>query len=91
MYTETAQSLIMIIGSGTLAVMGLIEIGGFSQLYEKYMQAIPESIPDNMTECAQPKEDSFLMLRPLNDPDMPWLGFILGQTPASIWQVKFIL
>ena len=25
------------------------------------------------------------MLRPLSDPDMPWLGFIMGQTPASIW------
>lgn len=85
MYTETAQSLIMILGSGTVAVMGIIEIGGFGQLFPKYMAATPSVIPANLTECASPKEDSFLMLRPLDDPDMPWLGFILGQTPASIW------
>ena len=84
-YTETAQSLIMIIGSGTVAVKGIIEIGGFGNLYSKYMNAIPTLIPANMSECARPKDDSFLMLRSLNDPDMPWLGFIMGQTPASIW------
>lgn len=32
-----------------------------------------------------PKENSFQMLRPINDPELPWLGFLLGQTPASIW------
>lgn len=84
-YTETAQSLIMIIGSGTVAIKGLIEIGGFDNLYSKYMAAIPSIIPANMSECARPKDDSFLMLRSLDDPDMPWLGFLLGQTPASIW------
>ncbi|KAI2809155.1 Sodium/myo-inositol cotransporter [Blomia tropicalis] len=81
----TAQSLIMIIGSGTVAIKALIEIGGFGNLFEKYMAAIPNPIPANLTQCAMPKEDSFLMLRSLSDPDMPWLGFILGQTPASIW------
>lgn len=87
MYTETAQSLIMIIGSGTLSVMGLVKIGGLSQLYPKYMASIPQPIPTspNMTECALPKENSFLLLRSLDDSDMPWLGFIMGQTPASIW------
>ena len=25
------------------------------------------------------------MLRGISDPEMPWLGFILGQTPATIW------
>jgi len=49
------------------------------------MKAIPTSIPENMTHCALPKERAFQILRPADDPDMPWVGFILGQTPASIW------
>ncbi|KAF6774427.1 hypothetical protein AHF37_06596 [Paragonimus kellicotti] len=35
--------------------------------------------------CSLPSTKAFRLLRELNDPDMPWLGFILGQTPASIW------
>lgn len=85
MFTETAQALIMILGAGTVSVMGLIEIGGFGNLYSKYMQAVPSKVPPNMTQCAQPKNDSFLMLRSLSDHDLPWLGFLMGQTPASIW------
>lgn len=85
MYTETAQSLIMIIGSGTVAVKALIKIGGISQLMDKYMAAIPTVIPANLTECARPSSESFYLLRPLDDPEVPWLGFILGQTTASIW------
>ncbi len=65
--------------------IALIEVGGFGQLEKKYMNAIPTSIPENMTHCALPKEHAFQILRPADDPDMPWVGFILGQTPASIW------
>lgn len=64
---------------------GLNEVGGVGQLVEKYLKAIPSSIPLNKTECAVPKENSFQMLRSLDDSDIPWLGFIMGQTPASIW------
>ncbi|KPM10697.1 sodium/glucose cotransporter-like protein, partial [Sarcoptes scabiei] len=85
MWTETAQSIIMIFGSGTLTILALNKIGGFRNLYKEYMKAVPSIIPANLTECAVPKPNSFLLLRSINDPDMPWLGFILGQTTASIW------
>ncbi|TGZ62236.1 hypothetical protein CRM22_007563 [Opisthorchis felineus] len=35
--------------------------------------------------CSIPSPKAFRLLREVDDPDMPWLGFILGQTPASIW------
>lgn len=35
--------------------------------------------------CSLPSTKAFVMLRDLNDSEMPWLGFLLGQTPASIW------
>ncbi|KAF0314303.1 Sodium/myo-inositol cotransporter 2 [Amphibalanus amphitrite] len=83
-YTDTLQFFIMILGS--LAVMGkaFYLVGGYSELQERYIQAIPSvTIPN--TTCGVPATDSWIMLRdPLNS-DMPWPGFILGQTPASIW------
>lgn len=60
-------------------------MGGFSGLVEKYMKAIPSVVPEYKNSCAVPVENAFRMLRPLDDPTLPWLGFILGQTPASIW------
>ncbi|EUB55628.1 Sodium/myo-inositol cotransporter [Echinococcus granulosus] len=36
-------------------------------------------------KCALPSRSAFVMLRDVSDPEMPWLGYIFGQTPASIW------
>jgi Na+/proline symporter len=99
-YTETLQSFIMISGGLTLMAFAFKEIGGFEQLYIKYMNAVPErpvnyarvsSISHNNLStttttnatlvyetCGLPKENSFQMLRHITDPDMPWLGFLLG-------------
>lgn len=35
-----------------------------------------------------PKPDSLKILRSPMDPDLPWPGFLLGQTPASIWYMS---
>nr|CAH8842648.1 unnamed protein product [Trichobilharzia regenti] len=35
--------------------------------------------------CSLPSPKAFKLLREIDDRDMPWLGFLLGQTPASIW------
>ncbi|TPP57400.1 Sodium:myo inositol cotransporter, partial [Fasciola gigantica] len=40
---------------------------------------------DSSLRCSLPSTQAFRLLRGVNDPDMPWLGFLLGQTPASIW------
>lgn len=91
-YTETIQSLIMVGGGLTLMGFAFKEIGGYENLYIKYMQAIPDNvynvslnISSKYIECGKPRDDSFQILRPLNDKDMPWLGFLIGQTPSSIW------
>jgi Na+/pantothenate symporter len=91
-YTETLQSFIMISGGLTLMAFAFKEIGGLEQLYIKYMNAIPAR-PLNYARlsgysnaslvyetCGTPKENSFQMLRHITDPDMPWLGFLLGFT-----------
>lgn len=61
------------------------EVGGINGLRGKYLDAIPSIIPEGKNSCAIPTETSFRMLRDIDDKDIPWLGFLLGQTPASIW------
>ncbi|XP_037089850.1 sodium/glucose cotransporter 5-like [Pollicipes pollicipes] len=83
-YTDTLQFFIMIIGA--LVVMGkaFSMVGGYWELQERYIQAIPSVTVPNTT-CGLPATDSWVMLRDPINSDMPWPGFILGQTPASIW------
>uniref|UniRef100_A0A2P2HZC4 Sodium/myo-inositol cotransporter-like n=2 Tax=Hirondellea gigas TaxID=1518452 RepID=A0A2P2HZC4_9CRUS len=85
-YTDTLQFFVMIGGSTVLAVIALNKVGGLQSLYTSYLQAIPTPLM-NGTSCGLPRKDSWVMLRSADTSvsDMPWPGFILGQTPASIW------
>ena len=38
----------------------------------------------NSSLIAQPTGNEFQLLRGLNDPEVPWLAFLIGQTPSSI-------
>nr|KAG5694947.1 hypothetical protein BaRGS_031230 [Batillaria attramentaria] len=77
----------MIGGAMYLMGRGLNEIGGFSGLLEKYPQAVPTNVSAIVvnTTCHWPDRNAFRMLRDVDDDYMPWLGFLLGQTPGSIW------
>ena len=41
--------------------------------------------PDTGAACGLPRGDAWTILREAATSDMPWPGFLLGQTPASIW------
>ncbi|NWV34431.1 SC5A3 protein, partial [Grantiella picta] len=92
-YTDTLQALLMIIGALTLMVISLIEVGGFEEVQRRYMLATPNITSilltyniSNTNSCnVNPKPDSLKMLREPTDEDIPWPGFLLGQTPASVW------
>uniref|UniRef100_UPI0037E85AE3 sodium/myo-inositol cotransporter-like n=1 Tax=Semicossyphus pulcher TaxID=241346 RepID=UPI0037E85AE3 len=95
-YTDTVQAFLMVIGALCLTGISLFKVGGLEGLNTKYMQASPNitaillSSP-NLTyseSChhhLHPKPDSLKILRGPTDPDLPWPGFLLGQTPASMW------
>lgn len=93
MYTDALQAVLMIAGALTLTTMSLIKVGGLKGVREKYMMAIPNvtaiTSAGNFTyspSCLiEPKKNSLRLLRGPLDEDIPWPGFILGQTPASIW------
>ncbi|XP_027879602.1 sodium/myo-inositol cotransporter [Xiphophorus couchianus] len=93
LYTDALQAVLMIGGALTLTIMSLIKVGGLEGVRTKYMQAIPNvtaiMAAGNYTyspSCrSEPKPNSLHILRGPLDEDIPWPGFILGQTPASIW------
>ena len=84
-YTDTIQSFIMIGGGLTLMGFAFREIGGYEQLYIKYMDISYLNASVDNIQCAMPKANSFQVMRDIGDSEMPWLGFLLGQTPSSIW------
>ncbi|XP_065565912.1 sodium/myo-inositol cotransporter-like, partial [Artemia franciscana] len=83
-YTDTLQFLIMISGSLYVTFKAVEAVGGWNELQRKYIEAIPSDIIQNTT-CGIPRKDAWVMLRDPVNSDLPWPGFILGQTPASIW------
>ncbi|XP_068575432.1 sodium/myo-inositol cotransporter-like [Cebidichthys violaceus] len=95
-YTDTVQAFLMIAGALCLTIISLVKVGGLEGVRTKYMQASPNitaillSSP-NLTyseSChlhLHPKPNALKLLRGPRDPDLPWPGFLLGQTPASIW------
>ncbi|XP_018649692.1 inositol transporter [Schistosoma mansoni] len=89
LYTDTLQFFVMIFGATVLTILSFIKVGGFQGLLGAYGGAIAElsSEPtiDSRLRCSLPSRKAFRLLREINDPDMPWLGFLLGQTPSSIW------
>ncbi|TRY97259.1 hypothetical protein DNTS_013732 [Danionella cerebrum] len=94
-YTDTLQAVLMIGGALTLTILSLVKVGGLEGVREKYMEAIPNvtailassnySFQYTNTCRIHPKPDSLKLLRGPLDEDIPWPGFLLGQTPASIW------
>lgn len=69
-YTETLQTVILILGSLVITYLGLKEVGGWGQLHETVTSVSP---------------DHFNMWRPMSDPDFPWTGLLFGGTIVGIW------
>ena len=69
-YTETLQTVVLIFGSVVITYLGLQEVGGWSQLRETVTTVSP---------------DHFNMWRPMNDPQFPWTGLLIGGTIVGIW------
>ena len=66
-YTETLQTIILILGSIIITYLGLQEVGGWDELR------------------ATVGSEHFNMWRPMDDPDFPWTGMLIGGTIVGIW------
>ena len=69
-YTETLQTVVLILGSVIITYLGLEAVGGWSQLQETVRATSPEH---------------FDMWRSASDPDFPWTGLLFGGTVVGIW------
>ncbi|XP_060071206.1 sodium/glucose cotransporter 4-like [Ylistrum balloti] len=84
MYTDTFQTVVMILGSLSITVIGFQNVGGMETLKTKYMAAIPK-IRNNVTTCGIPKKDSFQVFLDPVDGDYPWPGLVLQSSLGCLW------
>ncbi|XP_077478555.1 sodium/glucose cotransporter 1 [Stigmatopora argus] len=84
-YTDTLQTVIMVIGSFILMGFAFNEVGGYESFQERYMKAIP-SVTGNISEsCYEPRADSFHLFRDAITGDLPWPGLVFGLTIQATW------
>ena len=69
-YTETLQTIVLILGSVIITFLGFQEVGGWDELTKTVTKVSP---------------DHFNMWRPWDDPDFPWAGLLFGGTIVGIW------
>ncbi|MCX6333036.1 MAG: sodium:solute symporter [Bacteroidia bacterium] len=75
LWTSVLQTPILLIGSLAVLVIGLIKLGGWSEMME-ICRAVPVNADGNtMTQ----------LIRSANDPEYPWTGVILGSAIIGFW------
>ncbi|KAI4896796.1 hypothetical protein NFI96_026705, partial [Prochilodus magdalenae] len=83
-YTDAAQTVIMLAGALTLMGFSFVEVGGLQAVFDGYSNAIP-LVRDPNTTCGIPREDAFHLFRDPVTSDLPWPGVLLGMSIPSIW------
>ncbi|XP_030598148.1 sodium/glucose cotransporter 1-like isoform X1 [Archocentrus centrarchus] len=84
-YTDTLQTIIMLIGSFILMGFAFHEVGGYANFEKLYMQAVPSKTGNISAECYEPREDSFHLFRDPITGDLPWPGLVFGLTIQAAW------
>jgi SSS family solute:Na+ symporter len=69
LYTDSVQALLLLVGAASITGLGLYELGGWGEL-----QAV-----------AAEQGQRFALWRPLDDPNFPWLGILIGSPIVGIW------
>ncbi|XP_069015793.1 LOW QUALITY PROTEIN: sodium/glucose cotransporter 1 [Embiotoca jacksoni] len=85
-YTDTLQTIIMIVGSFILMGFAFHEVGGgFESFQERYMEAVPTITGNISANCYEPRPDSFHIFRDAITGDLPWPGLVFGLTIQATW------
>ncbi|XP_030598140.1 sodium/glucose cotransporter 1-like isoform X2 [Archocentrus centrarchus] len=84
-YTDTLQTIIMVIGSFILMGFAFNEVGGYANFEKLYMQAVPSKTGNISAECYEPRGDSFHIFRDPITGDLPWPGLVFGLTIQAAW------
>ncbi|XP_072911762.1 sodium/glucose cotransporter 1 [Hemitrygon akajei] len=88
-YTDTLQTIIMVVGSFILMGFAFNSVGGYEAMKEKYMNAIPSQTYDPLlnisANCYTPRPDSFHLFRDPITSDLPWPGLTFGLSISALW------
>ncbi|XP_029921050.1 sodium/glucose cotransporter 1 isoform X4 [Myripristis murdjan] len=84
-YTDTLQTIIMIVGSFILMGFAFHEVGGYESFQERYMTAVPALTANISEECYKPRADAFHIFRDAVTGDLPWPGLVFGLTIQATW------
>jgi solute:Na+ symporter, SSS family len=68
-YTEVAQTFVLLLGSGLITYFGLTQLGGWGEL----------------VEISKANSEQFALWRPNSDPNFPWLGVMMASVIIGIW------
>ncbi|NLJ43813.1 MAG: sodium/solute symporter [Bacteroidales bacterium] len=75
LWTSVLQTPILLLGSIAILIIGLVKLGGWSEMME-ICRAVPVNAEgDTMTH----------LMRSANDPEFPWTGVILGSAIIGFW------
>jgi solute:Na+ symporter, SSS family len=69
LYTDTAQTVVLLAGSFFITFFGLRALGGWGEL----------------KQICSANAAGFALWRPLSDPDFPWLGILIASPVIGIW------
>ncbi|XP_034458463.1 sodium/glucose cotransporter 1 [Hippoglossus hippoglossus] len=84
-YTDTLQTIIMVVGSFILMGFAFNEVGGYERFQERYMEAVPSMTGNISASCYEPRADSFHIFRNAITGDLPWPGLVFGLTIQATW------
>ncbi|CAH1787470.1 unnamed protein product [Owenia fusiformis] len=87
-YTDTLQTIIMMLGATSLTIMSFVRIGGYDGLIKEYQKAVPSIGENNSTyngTCGAPRKDAFHLFRDPVTSDNPWPGIILQSSIGCLW------
>jgi len=91
-WTDFAQTIIMLIGACILMGLSFHEVGGYNELIRKFFISYPDADhtaidPFTNKSCAQIPKDSMHLFRSIvpGESDLPWTGAIFGISVSAIW------
>lgn len=79
-YTDTLQTVVLIVGATILFITSWVDVGGWGALHDKFMTSAANYTLTNTSlySCGLPREDSFHIVRDAVTGDIPWPGALLG-------------
>jgi SSS family solute:Na+ symporter len=86
LYTSVLQTPVLLIGSITILVIGLNEVGGWGELME-IMRNVPVTYTDDVGNVVYTSTQDKMpdLIRSASDPEFPWTGVLLGSAIIGFW------